>query len=201
MDPSAPPILQLWVRSLSTSANFFILYLKWDEKRTKINKNMQGFGPLKNRGQKMSVLLSTAEVKRPRYYNGGSPGLVVMGGDSCSKGHGFISRCRILYGHNIFSHIFVIRIVMFVWGDENKQKKRPRMAHFLKGPRNYSSCCCSCYSWTAATSCPIAWSSRWARKTWDLAWRPKRFVSTPATPPVSSTMFAPSTFVTSAATS
>ena len=29
---------------------------------------------------------------------GGSPGLVVMGGDSCSKGHGFESQRRILDG-------------------------------------------------------------------------------------------------------
>ena len=31
---------------------------------------------------------------------GGSPGLVVMGGDSCSKGRGFESRRRILDGHD-----------------------------------------------------------------------------------------------------
>ena len=30
---------------------------------------------------------------------GGSPGLVVMGDDSCSRGHGFESRCSILDGH------------------------------------------------------------------------------------------------------
>ena len=45
---------------------------------------------------------------------GGSPGLVVMGGDSCSNGRGFESRHCILEGHNIFSHIFVVKIVMFV---------------------------------------------------------------------------------------
>ena len=37
-----------------------------------------------------------------------SPGLVVMGGESCSKGCGFESRHRILDGH--FSHIFVVKI-------------------------------------------------------------------------------------------
>ena len=42
---------------------------------------------------------------------GGSPGLVVKGGDSCSKGCGFKPQCRLLDGHNIFSHILVIRIV------------------------------------------------------------------------------------------
>ena len=33
---------------------------------------------------------------------GGSPGLVVMGGGSRSKGRGFESRCHILDGHDIF---------------------------------------------------------------------------------------------------
>ena len=39
-------------------------------------------------------------------------GLVVMGGDSCSKGCEFKSRHRILDGH--FSHLFVVKIVMLV---------------------------------------------------------------------------------------
>ena len=41
-------------------------------------------------------------------------GLVVMGGDACSEGRGFKSQRRILDGHDIFSHIFVVKIVMFV---------------------------------------------------------------------------------------
>ena len=45
---------------------------------------------------------------------GGSPGLVVMGVDSRSKGRGFESRRRILDGHDIFSHSFVVKIVLFV---------------------------------------------------------------------------------------
>ena len=52
---------------------------------------------------------------------GGSPGLVVMGGDSCLKGCGFESQHRILDGH--FSHLFVEKIVRFFRNDENKQKK------------------------------------------------------------------------------
>ena len=36
---------------------------------------------------------------------GGSPGLVVMGGDSCSKGPEFESRHHILNGHDIFTFI------------------------------------------------------------------------------------------------
>ena len=37
---------------------------------------------------------------------------MVMEGDSCSEGHGFESQRRILHGH--FSHLFVLKIVMFV---------------------------------------------------------------------------------------
>ena len=43
---------------------------------------------------------------------GGSPGLVVMGGDSCSEGCGFESQHRILDGH--VSHLFVIKVLLFV---------------------------------------------------------------------------------------
>ena len=38
---------------------------------------------------------------------GGSPGLVVMGGDSYSKGGGFESWRCILVGHNIF-HLYLL---------------------------------------------------------------------------------------------
>ena len=40
----------------------------------------------------------------------GSPGLVVIGGDSCSEGCWFESLHHILDGH--FSHIFVVKIVL-----------------------------------------------------------------------------------------
>ena len=42
----------------------------------------------------------------------GSPGLVVIGGDSCSEGRGFESQDHLLDGR--FSHIFVVNIVIFV---------------------------------------------------------------------------------------
>ena len=41
---------------------------------------------------------------------GGSPGLLVLGGDSCSEGREFKSKHRIMDGH--FSHMFVVKIVM-----------------------------------------------------------------------------------------
>ena len=65
---------------------------------------------------------------------GGSPGLVVMGRDSHSKGCGFDSWCRILDGH--FSHLFVVKIVKFVWKDRKKRKKRPVLAHLKKEVRS-----------------------------------------------------------------
>ena len=50
------------------------------------------------------------------------PGLVVMGWYSQSEGCGFESST--VYWMDIFSHIFVVKIVMFVcWKDENKQKR------------------------------------------------------------------------------
>ena len=45
---------------------------------------------------------------------GGSPGLVVMGGDSCSIGRGFESWHCILDGHDVFSHSFVVKMLLFV---------------------------------------------------------------------------------------
>ena len=42
---------------------------------------------------------------------GGSPGLVVMGDDSCLRGCEFESRHHKLDGHNIFSRSFVVKIV------------------------------------------------------------------------------------------
>ena len=47
----------------------------------------------------------------------GSPGLSVMGGDSCSKCHGFKFQHCILDGH--VSHIFVAKLVMFFGKDKN----------------------------------------------------------------------------------
>ena len=57
----------------------------------------------------MHVILCTNKMDKL----GGSPSQVVMGGDSGSEGRGFESQRHFLDGHNIFSHIFVVRIVMF----------------------------------------------------------------------------------------
>ena len=52
---------------------------------------------------------------------GRSPGLVLMGGETCFEGRGFEPQRRILDGY--FSHVFAVIIVMFVWKDENKLKR------------------------------------------------------------------------------
>ena len=39
---------------------------------------------------------------------------MVMGGESCFEGCEFESQHRILDGHHIFSHCFVLKIVQFV---------------------------------------------------------------------------------------
>ena len=50
-----------------------------------------------------------------------STGLVVIGGDSCFEGRGFESQHQIVDGH--FSHLFVVKTVMFVLKDENKRNR------------------------------------------------------------------------------
>ena len=62
---------------------------------------------------------------------GGSPGLVVMGDDSCSKGRGFESRRRKLDGH-FFTFICCKNCNVCLKKTENKTKKRPELAQFKK---------------------------------------------------------------------
>ena len=52
---------------------------------------------------------------------GGSPGLVVMGGHSCSKGSEFESLHHILDGH-FFTYLFDVKFVMCVWKDQINEK-------------------------------------------------------------------------------
>ena len=61
---------------------------------------------------------------------GGSAGLVVMGGDSRSKGCGFKSRYLILERH--FSHIFVIKICNYFQKRPKINEKRLGWPIFLK---------------------------------------------------------------------
>ena len=54
---------------------------------------------------------------------GGSPVLVVTGGNSYSKGREFESQHCILDGQ--FPHLFEVKIAMFVWKDEKEAEDRP----------------------------------------------------------------------------
>ena len=48
-----------------------------------------------------------------------SPGLVVIGDDSCSRGCGFESRHHIQDGLDIFSHVFVVKMYCLFEKAEN----------------------------------------------------------------------------------
>ena len=65
---------------------------------------------------------------KQQLQKGGSPNLVVMGGDSCSVGRGFESQHLILDGH-LFTNICRIKCNVCLEKDENKMKKRPGAVH------------------------------------------------------------------------
>ena len=68
---------------------------------------------------------------------GGSPGLVVMGDDSCSRGRGFESRHHILDGYDIFHIDLLLKLYCLFEKTVNKPKgigvgpfkKFPRVRH------------------------------------------------------------------------
>ena len=62
---------------------------------------------------------------------GGSPGLVVMGGDSHSKDGGFESRRRILDGHDIF-YIFCCKNCIVCLKRQKINEKEAGVGPFLK---------------------------------------------------------------------
>ena len=59
---------------------------------------------------------------------GGSPGIVVMGDGSCSRGHGLESWHRILDGHDIF-HIYLLWEWYCLF---EKTQKEAGLAHLKK---------------------------------------------------------------------
>ena len=72
-------------------------------------------------GMKINVPLTSCNLQ------GGSPGLVVMGDDSCLRGCGFENRHRILNGHFFTLICCKNRIVCLKRLKINK--KRPGLAH------------------------------------------------------------------------
>ena len=73
---------------------------------------------------------SIVELLQNRAVLGGSPGVVVMGDDSCSRGRGFESERRILDGH--FLHCFVIKLYCLFEKTKNVRKRGRGWAIFLK---------------------------------------------------------------------
>ena len=63
---------------------------------------------------------------------GGSPGLVVMDEDSCSKGRGFESWRRILDGFPYFTLICCKNCIDVCLKRPKINEKRPGLAHFLR---------------------------------------------------------------------
>ena len=60
----------------------------------------------------MGLLKRAQPNLKTKTLRGGSPGLVVMGGDSCSEGRGFKSQHHIQDGH-FYIYLFVVKIVLF----------------------------------------------------------------------------------------
>ena len=68
---------------------------------------------------------------------GGSPGLVVMGDESCSKGRGLESRRRILDGLTFFTLICCKNCIDVCLKRPKINEKRTGLANFLK-KKNYN---------------------------------------------------------------
>ena len=80
----------------------------------------------------LSVPIFRIEIIK-MFILGESPGLVVMGWDSCSEGRGFESQRHLLDGHDIFSHWFVVKTVLYCFFEKTENKrKRGRARPFLK---------------------------------------------------------------------
>ena len=71
---------------------------------------------------KHDIWISILNLYNITKWKGGTTGLVVMGGDSYSKGHEFESWHHILDGH-FFTYLIVVKFVMCIWKDENKWKR------------------------------------------------------------------------------
>ena len=75
--------------------------------------------------------LSDSEDQVTNITLGGSPGLVVMGDNSCSRGRGFESRHRLLDEH-LFGFICCKICIVSLKRPKIKQKKRQGLLVFLK---------------------------------------------------------------------
>ena len=78
----------------------------------------------------LEVICSESHINTVLKF-GRSPGLVVMGGDSHSKSHGFESQHRILDGH-FFTYIFVVKICNVCLKRPKINEKEAGVGPFLK---------------------------------------------------------------------
>ena len=81
------------------------------------------------------------QSSKSRKILGGSPGLVVMGGDSRSEDRGFLSQHHILDGHEIFTVICCKNCIVCL-KIPKINKKRPGSAHFKKLKDITENCSC-----------------------------------------------------------
>ena len=80
----------------------------------------------------MKIILFLLHNRQTFSLLGGSPGLVVKGGDSRSEGGGFEPWGCILDGHDIFSHIFVVKICNFCLKRPKISEKEAGVGSFKK---------------------------------------------------------------------
>ena len=116
--------LYWFVCSLSLFLSLFLSILLPFPLKTIFNCQLEGQSQTSTLSDQLKVSRAGLNIiKRfgPQNISRGSPGLVVKWGDSCSEGRRFESQRCILDGH--FSHLFGVKIVMFVWIDENEWKR------------------------------------------------------------------------------
>ena len=92
-----------------------------------MNLTLDAFNQLARYTKEVSYLLCWRKLFNINHILGGSPGLVVMGGNPMVVS----SIPSTVYWMDIFPHLFVINIVLCVWKDKNKWK-RGRVGPFKK---------------------------------------------------------------------
>ena len=113
-------------------ASFSVYFRLFNMLQFKLKKSVDGVLGIRTRGGKMEGANESTELEwHPEImilnlvvgmqnctnyatHNYTYTGLVVMGDELYSRGCGFEYQRRILDGHDIFSHRFVVKIVLFV---------------------------------------------------------------------------------------
>ena len=121
-----PIWLHCWCREW-----FFLFFFGWILRKLRSietsSSSLADSKIISNREESFKKVKPIALTKRSLSRNiksslGGSPGLVVMGFDSCCESCGFKSQCHIGTGWT-FTQLLVVKIAMLVWIDENDLKR------------------------------------------------------------------------------